>query len=74
MTNIIKLPVLTTLDIPVEDVLDGAHDAQLDDVLVIGYHENGELYIASSSASLADLYLMSNIASDFLLNQVIDGE
>lgn len=74
MNNIIKLPTTTTLDIPVEDILNGAASADLDDVLVIGYESDGTLYVASSSASLADLYLMANIAGDFLLKQVIDND
>jgi len=42
------LPVITSLDIDVERVLNGAVDAALQRVLVIGIDADGEFYFASS--------------------------
>ena len=46
----IKFPGLTRLDIPVERVLNGALDADLDNVVTIGFGKNGDFYFASSLA------------------------
>lgn len=44
------LPVVTSLDIPTERVLNAALDAKLQNVFVVGVDEDGELYFASSMA------------------------
>lgn len=44
------LPVVTKLDIGVERVLNGALDAELDLVIVIGRTADGEFYFASSKS------------------------
>lgn len=49
--NVVILPVVTTLDIPIERVLDGAKEAELKRVVVIGYKEGEEFYFSSSFSS-----------------------
>jgi len=49
--NVVILPVVTYLDIPVERVLDGAKKAGLEGVVVIGYKKDEEFYFSSSSSS-----------------------
>jgi len=44
--NVVVLGVVTTLDIPVERVLEGAKD--LTKVVLVGYDADGEEYFASS--------------------------
>lgn len=44
------LPVITSLDIGIERVLNGALDAELDLVIVIGRTPDGEFYFASSKS------------------------
>lgn len=48
--NVINLPVVTTLDLPAERVLQDALNADLDGVVVIGYAKDGGEYMASSIA------------------------
>ena len=48
--NVINLPVITTLDLPAERVLQEALNADLDGVVVIGYAKDGTEYMASSIA------------------------
>lgn len=46
--------------IPVNGVIDGARDANLQSVLIIGWDENNELYVASSHSGrdcIADIEL-----------------
>lgn len=53
--NVVRLPVDTTLDIPVERVLEGALGAELESVIIIGRDANGDLYLASSKSYKPDL-------------------
>jgi hypothetical protein len=48
--NVTVLPVVTTLDIPVERVLQGAIDAKPAYVIVIGEDADGSLYFAASKS------------------------
>ena len=44
------LPVITTLDIPTERILNAAISAELQNCFVVGVDKDGELYFASSMA------------------------
>ena len=58
MANVIDLPVITRLDLNPDRVLDGARE-KLNDVIVMGWDKNGDLYFASSQADGGDaLWLM----------------
>jgi hypothetical protein len=54
MGDVVELHTETTLDIPVEGVLNGALDAGLEHVVVVGRNEDGSLYAASSIGSSAE--------------------
>lgn len=53
--NVTYLDVSTTLDIPVDRVLDGVKDERLEKVAVIGRTEDGDIYLASSVADARDI-------------------
>lgn len=53
MGEVIQLNIDTLVDIPADDVLDGAKDACLDTVFVVGERPDGSLYIAGSSSDSA---------------------
>jgi len=55
MTNVVRLPVDTTLDIPVERVLERAMAEDLSSVIVIGRDANGDLVLLSSESYKPDL-------------------
>ena len=55
-TKVVKFPGGTTLGIPIENVLEGAKQAGLSDIIVVGWDENGDLYGASSFSDAGDLF------------------
>lgn len=50
MGEVVELPVVTTLDLPVERVIDAARDAKLRRIVIIGETEDGAEYFKSSVA------------------------
>jgi hypothetical protein len=69
MGDVVVLDVETTLPIPSERVLRKAIDADVRDVVVIGYDENGLLYFAAANPDVAqDLWLLK-LAERWLLDR-----
>ena len=58
----------TRLDIPPERVLDAAKEAKLDDVLVIGRTNDGELYMACSTGDGPEILWLIENAKGYILN------
>lgn len=56
--NVIELPVVTKLDIPVERVLRKAAEVGLAHVVVVGVTADGDEYFASSVADGGDILWM----------------
>lgn len=50
MSNVVNLPCISRLDLPADRILDAAKAAELEGVVVIGYHKDGSEYFASSYA------------------------
>lgn len=69
MGDVVELEVDTIADIPVEKVLAGAMNHDIDDVLVLGFSADGGFYIASSNASCASNLLLVETARAELLAQ-----
>lgn len=69
--NIIEFPGLTTVDLPPDDVLKSAM-GHLTDVVVIGCSEERGFYVASSSADLAYINLLLDLAKRDVLD-LADG-
>ena len=67
--KITYLDKYTELDIPVERVLEGAKD-QLDQVFILGWDKEGNLYSASSHGDIADLNLLLELGKQSLFAQV----
>jgi hypothetical protein len=65
--NVTILPLVTSLDIPVERVLQGAADTGLTDALVIGWDLNGEFYFSGSMASGPEALWLLGLAEKRLL-------
>lgn len=55
MSNVVELDVVTRLDIPAEKILRKALDADLAEVVVIGFGPEGEYFFAASKADGADV-------------------
>lgn len=65
--NVVILPVITTLDVPVERILNKAQEADLDAALVIGWKKDGGFFFASSYADSAQvIYLLRRGEHDLL--------
>lgn len=50
LAEVTTLPVITTLDLNVERVLNAALDANLDQVIILGRDADGEFYFASTKS------------------------
>lgn len=65
--NVVVLPVITTLDVPAERVLNGALGKGLKGCVVVGWDEDGGLFFASSYADSAEvIYLLERAKHDLL--------
>ena len=63
-----SLHVLSTAsDLSVDDIVRAALKQSLETVLVVGYQEDGELYISGSSENIADNYFMLDQAKDYFM-------
>ena len=65
-SNVVPIGCITSLDLPADTVLEGAHGA-LKSVVLIGYDLNGEEYFASSIADGGTaLWLMERLKQKLL--------
>ena len=67
MGEVVDAPIVTRLDIPAERILNKAREADLKNVVVIGWAENGEFYFASSMADGGDVLWLLEMAKKKLL-------
>lgn len=59
--------------IPIDQVLDGAKDKNLKEVVVIGIDQDGESYLAASEGKLSNIYyLLSKIQSKIMNDDYIE--
>lgn len=64
MTNLVRLPPSTsmTAEQALQSALVDAESKHLADVLIVGYDEDGDLYIRSSRLNCAQAFFMANKA------------
>jgi len=64
MTNLLRLPPATTMtcEQALQSALVDAESKHLQDVLIIGYDEDGDLFIRSSRMTCAEAMFMTNKA------------
>ena len=64
MTNLIRLPPTTTMNAEqaLQSALADAETKHLMDVLIVGYDEDGDLYIRSSRLTCSEAFFMANKA------------
>lgn len=65
MTNLIRLPPTTTMtaEQALQSALVDAESNHLTDVLIIGYSEEGSLYVRSSRLTCAEAFFLANKAA-----------
>lgn len=68
--NVVILPVITTLDLDAERVLDGAVNAKLQSCLVIGYDPDGEFYFASTMVDRGSMLWLMEVAKKELMKAI----
>lgn len=81
-TPIIAKPALTVVpftgstscDLPVDDVLVGAREAGLKEVVVLGLEPDDALFMATSSGRLPDIMWLLKLAERLVLEQAYDIE
>lgn len=71
VSNVIELPVITTLDLDPDRVLNKAI-GQLEYVVLIGYTKDGEFYFASNKSDGADAVWVMEMAKKRLLDITAD--
>jgi hypothetical protein len=67
MGDVVNLPVITTLDLPPERILQAAMDKDLDEVVIVGFDKNGELYFASNKSDGGGVLWLFELAKKALL-------
>ncbi|NOQ73251.1 MAG: hypothetical protein GQ574_14685 [Crocinitomix sp.] len=65
--NVVDLDTYTTLNVPIDKVLDGAKEGMLEEVLVIGTGVEGLLYFASSAPNPPEILWLLEQAKQALL-------
>lgn len=70
MGDVIKFTGATLHDLPPQWVLDGAAEAKLKTCIVIGEHEDGSYYFASSTSSGPDNLWLTEKFRQFLLDLI----
>ena len=73
MAEIIELPVITKLDIPVERVLRRAASANLNEVVIVGVDADGDLFFAANKADAGAVIWQLEMAKFRLLKLCEDG-
>lgn len=70
VTNVIPLPVITTLDLDAERVLEGAINSTLQSCIVLGYDADGEFYFASTMADGGEVLWLLEMAKLKLMKAI----
>jgi hypothetical protein len=74
MGDVVILPVETTLDLPLDRILDGALAAELNDCLLMGYDKDGQFYMASMTTDAGAMLVLLERARSVLRRQLgIEG-
>lgn len=75
-SNVVVLPVTTTLDIPAERVLDGAKAAEVVECIVVGYTDDApsevaRFYFASTTCDAGRMLVMLERCRDHIMQHLI---
>jgi hypothetical protein len=69
--NVVDFPGPTTVDIPPNQVLQKAIEADLASVIVVGVDKDGKFYLAMSNASIPECGWQLEIAKTILMDAAI---
>lgn len=68
MGDVTNIGGKTNLDMPVNGVLEGAIEADLDSAVVMGYGKDGKVYFASSIGDAPDMNYLADKFKRYLLD------
>lgn len=58
--NVVQFPGATTMDVPVQKVLEEAIKADLEDVVVMGWTKDGQEFFSGSSSDIRTVQFLAN--------------
>lgn len=70
--TIIEFPGETRLDLPAEKVLNAALESNLESVIVVGWKEDGDMYLAGSAGDVMETIASLEIAKAALVKEMTD--
>lgn len=70
MGNVVVLQVETTLDLPLDRILDGAREKEVTDCLLLAYDKDGAFYMASQTCDAGTLLILLERARDCVRYQL----
>lgn len=70
MGDVVILDVDTSLDLPLDRILDGARDNGVSDCLLLGYTEGDQFYMASQTVDAGKLLVLLERARDLLVRRL----
>lgn len=74
MGDVVILPVETTLDLPLDRILDAALAAEITDCLLMGYDRDGQFYMAAQTNDSGKLLVLLERARSVVRQQLgIEG-
>jgi hypothetical protein len=73
-SNVVLLRVDTTLDLPLDRVLEGARQAELEDALVIGWEQGRKFYLASQTSDIGKLLVLLERAKALLVRRLEESD
>jgi hypothetical protein len=73
-SNVVEFRVGGTLDLPLDHVLEGARQAELEDALIIGWEGGAKFYLASQTADVGKLLVLLERAKALLIRRLEDDD
>jgi hypothetical protein len=68
--NVVILDMETSLDLPLERILDGARDHELSDCLVLGYEPDSRFYMACTTVEIGKILILLERCRQVLVNRL----
>ncbi len=74
MSTVVDFPGETRLNIPAEKILETAQLCELESVIVVGWKDDGDMYLSSSSSNVLEAIATLDVARAALVNDMVNAE
>jgi hypothetical protein len=74
MGEVIRPDFVTKLDVPIDDVINGAKETKFESIIVIGWTEDEGHYFASSTGDAAEMLFILELAKKRVIDEVTNEE